>query len=738
MADKFLIAPISVGLQNDVRPWLLPDSAFAQLNNAYVYHGRVRKRFSSYLMDQSVDAEYQQFRSRLRIRLGTTDENGDLSGTIPGKNVTFPTGFFSIGQMFSVGNEAFTVTALGSPATVITTGSGTLVFDTALTVGTYAITGGTALTALFFYPAKPVMGIHTYEVADVNDEFTIAFDQYFSYQYVSAGGWEALDFAVANNIWTGSDSQFFWAENYRGIQAYQGYMFVTNFNAADGIRYWDATNWTQMSNASLTYDAAGNYIKTARLIVSFKGRLLLFNTVENVAAADQTFPNRVRYCQVGDPITAVNTPWSEIIGGKGGFIDAPTTEEIISARIMKDRLIVYFERSTFELVYTGNQELPFIWQQVNSELGVESTFSTITFDKSIIGIGQNGIHACNGSYVQRIDDAIQDEVFTIRNLSDGLERVYGIRDFFNQLVYWTMPSASNDDSNYPNKILVYNYENSTWAFFDDSITAFGYYQPPADAQDLPGNFRHVLAGNQQGFMFICDADGDKADTDCVVYRNSPSLQITGINISDLSAVTFTVVNHNLNNGDFVAIENVQGITNLNGNIYQVTVTTLLGVNAFTIDTTGQVDAPAGMYTGLGTIARVSRVDIRTKQYNFYAKNDRDCAVNSINFYIDRQYCVNSSKVVVVDGKITVDFIPDSSTIVAKSMVLDMAPYSTLYPLEAFQQQIWHHVYPEAQGSLIQLRIYLTDAQMVDTTIAWSDFQMHGMMFSAQSTSNRLQ
>ena len=56
------------------------------------------------------------------------------------------------------------------------------------------------------------------------------------------------------------------------------------------------------------------------------------------------------------------------IADGGGYIDASTEEQIVSAEFIKDRLIVYFERSTWELAYTGNEVLPFVWQKINTEL----------------------------------------------------------------------------------------------------------------------------------------------------------------------------------------------------------------------------------------------------------------------------------------------------------------------------------------------------------------------------------
>jgi hypothetical protein len=119
MATKrFLIAPLNSGLVTEVRPWLIPDSAFERLQNAYVFKGRVRKRFGARLMNGSVDLSVAQLSSRLRINVGTTDGAGNIAFVAPGA-------IFKVGQMFSIGSEMFTVVVLGAPGTMLTTGAAT-------------------------------------------------------------------------------------------------------------------------------------------------------------------------------------------------------------------------------------------------------------------------------------------------------------------------------------------------------------------------------------------------------------------------------------------------------------------------------------------------------------------------------------------------------------------------------------------------------------------------------------
>ena len=154
MADRFLIAPMAEnsGLQTNVKPWLIPDEAFAQLNNAYVFRGRVRKRFGSRWIGNN------QFASRFRINIGMID-GGALSGNVRSiiSDADMPT---DIGQSFSIGTISFTVYNLGSGAQQM------LRTDNSLATATYDLSSsafnitGVALpddTPVYFYPSFPVM-----------------------------------------------------------------------------------------------------------------------------------------------------------------------------------------------------------------------------------------------------------------------------------------------------------------------------------------------------------------------------------------------------------------------------------------------------------------------------------------------------------------------------------------------------------------------------------------------------
>lgn len=740
MADRFFIAPYdeNSGLQTNYKPWLIPDEAFSELNNAYVFRGRVRKRFGSrWIGDNSLV-------SRLRIDIGTITA-GTLSGNL--RTILADAGMpTSIGQAFSIGTIIFTV--YNSSAGV----QQMLRSDNSVSPATYNITTSdfniTAValpdgTDVYFYPNLPVMGLLTYEQNSINDEFVIAFDTRYAYQY--NGGWDRIstEATAGAAVWTGDNSQFFWDTTWTGADASAKIFFVTNFNQNETnfMRYYDGTTWTDFNPQ---IDATPNFLNSARIIVPFKNRLLAFNTWEGPANSlpGTNYSNRCRYSQVGSPLDS--SAWRQDIPGRGSAIDASTTEAIITVEFVKDRLIVFFERSTWELVYTGNQAYPFNWQQINTELGAESTFSIVPFDKVCLGVGNVGIHACNGANVERIDDKIPDTVFDIHNADQGVFRVYGIRDYYVEMVYWTFPdTAANADFPYPNRVLVFNYKTGTWAFNDDSITCFGYFQPISgitwdsqtvtwddndtwDSGAIQAKFRQVIAGNQEGYTFICDADES---------TNASVLQITNITLVSLMT-TLTVIQHNLRSEDYIYIQNAEwsdSSDSLNNTIFQVI--NVIDANTFQI---GPVAPFTGVYSGAGLISRVSQISITTKEYNFYAKQGRNTYVSKVDFMVDN----------TAAGQIQVDFYVSTSVtpllqdsagngVLLGTGTLDTFPYPDI-PFEADSVRLWHPVYFQADGEVVQFQLVLSDQQMRDVDIRESGFALHAMCIYAQPTSYRFQ
>jgi hypothetical protein len=764
--DRFLIAPLESGLITEATAWQIPEDAFARLKNAYIHKGVVRKRFGSQLMGgTSASTLLDQLKSRLRLNIDTTDGAGAASGTVPGQD-------FEVGQLFSVGDEIFTVDELGTPGVLLTTGAATThTFDT--TSGAFVFAGAAATTDVYYYPAQPVMGISHFENNSYVDETnpTYAFDQQFIYKY-SSGAWERS----GDKVLHGSIVDFVWAANWTGVGLDDTALFMSNFNATIGTPDADddpmyalkGGTWAEFRPVyAVKANVVDGYVQAAKIVIPFKDRLLLLNTIERdvTASTNAAHVNRCRFCHNGSPFpadvpddveAAVSSAWLEVnqewtIGATtkksdgAGWIDDPTEEEITSAEFIKDKLVVYFEHSTWELAYTGNQVQPFMWKKLNAELGTKALKSAVSFDKAILTVGTSGIHGCTGVNVAKINEKISDQTFEIRRADYGQTQVCGIRDYLTELVYWSLPSinAEKYSQDFPDKVLMYDYGGDSWGIADDCITAFGHYEEQAaltwestnltwqeanfkwDSASNQKQFKQVIAGNHQGFTFTCDAG---------VSSNAASMQVTKITDSGSGIAEVKIINHMLNNGDFLELIDMTGITFTDAAVahnYKISV-----VDADTI----KINATfTGAYIGGGRAARVSRIDILSKQWNFYIDKGKNFFLAKIDFAVLRTEL----------GKIKVDYYPSATELsmidsgnatesILGDNTLDTFPYEDLYPLEGSQKRLWHPVYFQTEGECVQIRMYLSDAQLSDQDIANSDFQLEGLVVHASPTSERLQ
>ena len=852
--SPLLIANTRVGIERDLEPWLLPQDAYPDLEDCYIWRGRIEKRRGFNLLGR-LKRNTKTIVSPSGDVILSTQANGaayanadllnDANIVIFIGSATTVRSLMANAQIvpksitITVGAVTFTDTngdgiLIGAPGT----NSGTINYITgALTLSFVPALGGltNVIVNFSYYPMLPVMGLRTAEAATISTTNLIAFDTAFAYQFITPNFQDLSTYKTTGNPlrWTGTNYEFFWTTNYAGamwatndvaglhgfvitavsaaasavitftggdvfvngdvigitnvvsvgatqinglkgtVTAHGAGTVTVNINTAagfaytsggflhsltrsqsgagDGIRWLDQdlSGWVNFSPplTSSTNGVTNTFLQSALMIVPYKGRLIALGTKEgSTLAGVRTFAQRARWSENGTPYYvnlvpsnynggAVADAWRSDKVGFGGFNDAPTLEEIVSAEFVKDTLVVYFERSTWRLSYTGNELLPFIWEKINTELGAESTFSVVPFDQYSIAVGNVGIHTCDTVNVQRIDQKIPDEVFSIQNVNQGPQRVYGIRDYFKQLVYWTMPYIGSDSEieqdagqaiTYPNKTLVYNYIDGSFSFFNDSFTCFGYFQRQNDVTWSNNNdtwqesdsfwltpqnnqlFPDVIAGNQQGFVEIVMQD----------VLNEESLFIKSLSQTG-SILTINSPNHNLETGMFVILTSPSaGLATI---IYKVTVPIVGGVsdpdNFTVIDET-----PIGTYIGDGTITVINNISIVTKRFNPFIQEGMQTTIGYIDFYFKT----------TSHGQVTIYIYinEDSSTPVNDQKLINTFPESTYTDapdVTLVNDKLWKRIYIQNTCQLFQIELTMSDEQMVDNDIVQSDIVLHALM-----------
>lgn len=557
-----------------------------------------------------------------------------------------------------------------------------------------------------------------------------------------------------------------------------------NVVAQDGIRWYDGdpttatpplVGWANFMPPLSTFrdstdpfpNLHPDYLVGAKLIVPFKNRLLFGNvTIARYVSFGVyqfiDFPNRWVYSQVGTPYYTVSglDPAPEPIlvpvnqtadpfawtndAGRGGFIGAPISQAMVTVQENEDVLINEFESRKLKLIFTGDDTLPFIFQTINSELGAQSTFSSINLDTGSLAIGEYGLTLTTQVSAQRIDLKIPDQVFDIRRNNNDDARVTAVRDYRNEWVYFTYCpntrglSSTNVPAVFPSKTLLYNYRDNTWATFDENYTTYGTFRrtvaitwadlgakygtwagwnDPWNFGSTEQQYPNIVGGNQQGFVMIRDSGTYEAR----------SQFIQAIDLSSPAIPSITSPDHGLYNNDFIEVFDVLGVTNMNDVIFKIQV---VDRDTFILLLNDEQDEnrPSGTYLGNGVYRRISKPFFQTKQFPIFWNEGRKARIGTQRFLFQT----------TDDGEITVNLfmsqadnfpvnIPASSDyLIASDIVLTHAEpnIGNAYPPDP--NQMWHRLTNSFIGDTVQVGFTLSENQLRVNDINSAEIMLHAI------------
>lgn len=519
------------------------------------------------------------------------------------------------------------------------------------------------------------------------------------------------------------------------------------------------------------------YLVGARVIFEFKDRLLFFGPVVQDSTNDPIYlQDAVIFSQngtayytasfTGDPSLATtifhpilvpinqtaapNAYWEDQTGF-GDYLLAGTDQPITTVAPNRDVLLVGFLTLETRLVYSGSDLIPFNFYIINSELGSFSTFSAIPLDEGTITRGNRGIIITGQTQSSRIDLDISDEVFQMKLIDNGSERVTAQRDFINEWIYLTYP-VNNITYKFPTQTLQYNYRDQSWGVFNECYTTYGQFRqrtgytwatigmkfPTWASWNEPWNAGSstllqpiVIAGNQQGF---------------VLFRNSGTDEDVSVPIQNFTAGSTVVSpNHCLNEGDYIVISGALGTIGAQVNDKIFSVSAPVTTNTFTLN---PVIVAPGTYLGGGLITRMYVPFIQTKQFPVAWNLGRKTRLGPQQYLLSTTsnaqiqlliFLSQDSDFAYNDGPINPANNVINDTLVY-STVLYTCPESTnlgLTPANinlqmvsaTSQQQIWHRINTSLIGDTVQLGFTMSDVQMRDADFKnqFSEIELHGFI-----------
>lgn len=513
-----LIAPFKTGLDTDMEPWLAPEDSFRELDNIHVRHGYLQKREG-----------YRPFGHL--VPMGATVNITGITQANPGV-VT------AGGHGYSTGDKVFITAVTGMTSlnnkifTIIVIDPNTFSIDLNTTDLT-AYTGPSGTVALTSTVTDRVMGITRY-IESNGAKTTLAFNARRAYRFdTTTDIFVQLDVA---NIATSGEYDYVWSANWQASTE-ENRLYFTNGVAgtpaaaptSDGIRYYDGTtdpNITTSFNPTLSAGPPPRSLVGAKLIFSLGQRLIVLNTDEWNTISTVNYPQRARWCAKQNPAN-----WDDVTAGGGGYTDAATGDQIISARAIQNQIIVFFTNSVWTLLPTSDPNRAFKWKKINNFRACDGKMATIGYDRYVVALGVRGITATDGVETRRVDDRIQK--FTTDDINvDEFQKVFCERSYANTRA-WTLYNDIETTDNENNNALILDDHSSAFSTYSININCLGYGNFSQDlafddftvANDLDlafddfgeedffsffwqENQEALLGGDLNGSVYVMETDGD--------------------------------------------------------------------------------------------------------------------------------------------------------------------------------------------------------------------------------------
>lgn len=505
-----------------------------------------------------------------------------------------------------------------------------------------------------------VMGIFENDLPDGTKELLVC-SQKFLYSYDSGtntfvqipfnSAVAITDFGITN------DAAYVSGTTY--LTASGGQRFVlTSFGMTD-VYFYNGTDVKRFTNTTDNPDyqaPAAGALTSATRVIWFGERLNFFVPV----VGGTTFNQGILFSGIRN--TAGNGDKFNVAGS--GLLEADTYQLMQGALILGDIIVMNFDRSNWSLEKTRDAFNPYFVRKIPSVLGTDAGFSAVQYNYEIKSMGRTGLITTDGRQSLRFDNKFP--FFTQDEVDQSLfDLTYGGFDRTNaQFLFSYRSNTSNLAPETQDKVLVYNYEESTFSINDQRFSVFGQ---TIDGQNLLWNqidenenpawarwsdteeiwnkigigeqTQKTLAGDDLGFIYEINKDYDDYFVNISAITTASSAVVT------VDASAFQV-------GDRLIFQNVSGMTQINGLIGTVSAATTTSITV-NINSSG-FDA----YTTGGSVSKLIDFNAKMKPFNPYRQNGYKCFMSHVEFLLNTNA-----------GNLTVDFYDDEEPDLFKTVEL---------------------------------------------------------------------
>ena len=465
--QPFLIAPFQTGLDTDREPWLLPVDAFKEIENGHIHHGYIQKRQGYRFLAEMTHGRPITAATAANPAVFTV---GSATGLADGDFVTLQ--YLAGGTWSTLNGATYTISGLAGATFNLVDSDGVTVDGTGL--GVYTASSARLGT----FEDLRIMGIFRFVNAANVRQVLVADTERVTLYDSSSNLLQPLDLydltstlRTDNDVFSSSNTDYIWATNWQPsgfvnrVYFTNGKAYQTGTPGTDGIVLYDGQN-PRVEQFQPSLSSTGTLLLYGgKLLFSIRQRLIVLHTFEYNGSSTNTFPQRARWSAAQDP-----SNWDEVVPGGGGFVDAPTGEQIISATQLQDIIIVHFTNSVWTIRPVSDPALPFKWDKINSFRACDAKMATAGFDRYSLGVGVRGITATDGVETRRIDDRIEDFVTNEVNASE-FSKMFIERSYGNRRTWFLYASRESDEVD---SALIFDDESSAYSKYRINMNVLGH------------------------------------------------------------------------------------------------------------------------------------------------------------------------------------------------------------------------------------------------------------------------
>lgn len=240
-------------------------------------------------------------------------------------------------------------------------------------------------------------------------------------------------------------------------------------------------------DASITFTSvqANITLTKAKCVRQFNNYLFLGNTV----VSSVTYKSRIYWSNIKDDLS-----WNPL-----SFIDISKDDgqQIMALIVLSDRLVVFKERSIYNVSFTGDAEIPFIVQKTDSNVGTVGQHSVQEIENGLVFLSYDGFYYFDGHNSYKISTQIQTTLSAYN--STRFTQARSMRQKNKNRYFCSLPSsgATNNDV-----VIVWDWQLNAFSLYS------GIAANSMTTVYVNGIDERVYFGDYSGFVYRMDNGSD--------------------------------------------------------------------------------------------------------------------------------------------------------------------------------------------------------------------------------------